>query len=150
VTIEVPLANGRGVALVDAEDAESVLRYRWCLHPRGYAQARIDGRLVLMHRLVLGLTSGDRVDTDHRNRDKLDNRRANLRTCTRSQNMQNTAARGGSSAHWGVSFCKQTQRWRAVHKVDGRYVHIGRFDTEQEAAAAASAFRERHMPFAMA
>jgi hypothetical protein len=151
VTVEVPLANGRGVALVDAEDAERVLRHRWCLHPQGYAQARIGGKLVLMHRFVMDAGPFIGLDVEHEDRDKLNNRRGNLRMATRSQNNQNRSAEGrGSSSHRGVSFCRQTRRWRATHRLDGRYVHIGRFDTEQEAAAAAAAWRAQHMPFAAA
>ena len=48
-----------------------------------------------LHREVLGLTPGDGLETDHRNGDRLDNRRSNLRVATRAQNAQNVPARSG-------------------------------------------------------
>jgi hypothetical protein len=76
------------VALVDGEDARLVLGRRWCLHTDGYAVC--NG--VYMHRVILGIVEdGHRVMADHRNHDRLDNRRANLRVATPRQNAGNKA-----------------------------------------------------------
>lgn len=146
--VKVQLANGRGVALVDDEDADRVLSFRWCRCGPGYVGHRADGKVVSLHRFIVGLAPGDGREVDHINGDRLDNRRENLRIVTRAQNNQNTPARGGSSAHRGVSFCKQTGRWRATAGLNGKLHHIGRFDTEAEAAEAAWAWRAENMPFA--
>lgn len=148
--VQVPLANGRGVALVDDEDAPAVLAYRWYLHSGRYAARRDGAHILLMHRQILGLEYGDRRQADHiDNCRKLDNRRDNLRVVTPAENCQNlTPRRGYTSRYRGVSRCKQTGRWRAVCGLNGQYFHLGRFDSEEIAASAAEEFRRQRMPFA--
>lgn len=90
-----------------------------------------------MHRVILGLADDDPRRVDHGNRDKLDNRRANLRIATPEQNGANrTKFRSGefSSAYKGV--CRYRGRWQAVIRVDGRLRRLGFFDDEGEAARA--------------
>lgn len=80
----------RAYALIDAEDYELVVGHRWWLSTAGYAFAKgADGRSVLMHRLLMGCARGDQREVDHHNRNRLDNRRSNLRFCTHAENMAN-------------------------------------------------------------
>lgn len=119
--------------------------------PNGYAvrSTRVDGKqqIVWLHREILGLKRTDSREADHINRDRLDNRRANLRVATRFQNRQNLASMGGSSKHRGVSWDKRSGKWRAQAGLSGRKHFIGYFKTEQEAADAAARFREQNMPY---
>lgn len=80
--------GGREVAVtvVDAAVADALGRWKWCLNGRGYAM----GSPGLLHRVVLGLEKGDGSEVDHLNRDKLDNRRTNLRLVEHSENVRNT------------------------------------------------------------
>lgn len=138
-----------GYATIDAADAEMVLAHRWRRTAFGYA---ITGSVskdtdVLMHRMLLGLARGDRRQGDHRNGDRLDNRRSNLRVVTNAQNSQNQRARGGSSRHRGVSRRADTGRWVGYATVDGRRYRTKCFDTEEQARAAAAALRQQLMPF---
>jgi hypothetical protein len=71
---------------VDEDDYEWLSQYNWYFHD-GYASTRIEGKTVYMHRLVMATPRG--MHTDHLNHDKLDNRKKNLRICTREENMQN-------------------------------------------------------------
>lgn len=149
--IEIPLRNRAGEvvahALIDGADSK-LLEHRWFRSGRGYVMARIDGELVYLHRTILGLKKGDRRVSDHINGDPLDNRRVNLRACTQAENLQNF--HGGLGRHsqtLGVSFRKDRGRWRAYGRRDGQFVHLGYFDTEDEAAEVAEAFRAKHMPF---
>ena len=82
---------------------------------------------------------------DHINRDKLDNRRSNLRLATRTQNEANKRKRrtqsGGraSSKYKGVSFMKgekRTKPWRATITIEGKVVPLGVYATQEEAALA--------------
>lgn len=89
----IPLPNGYR-ALIDAVDAPMVACHKWFVshdHQTSYALAKVkaEGRLrtVRMHRLILGVPPG--VQVDHANRNGLDNRRANLRVASHSNNQHN-------------------------------------------------------------
>lgn len=151
--IRIPLraADGaiRAYAIVDEADAGQAA-HRWSWHGAGYAIRFVvsegEQRGLLLHREILGLGAYDGRQTDHRNGDRLDCRRANLRIATHAENGQNVPPRGGSSRHRGV--CWHAGRWRAYATLNGKQHSLGRFDCEDEAAAAARAFRSAHMPFA--
>lgn len=74
---------------VSYEDYELVARHSW-YYRNGYALSTISGKEVRLHRFVMDEHDAD-VIIDHRNRDRLDNRRENLRRFTRKQNANNTA-----------------------------------------------------------
>lgn len=139
--------------IVDAADARWLLEHRWGLGSDGYATRRRPGVAIRMHREILGLAAGDGRHTDHINRDKLDNRRANLRVVTAAQNMQNRPSVPGSSSryrgvYWEVPRGNRRGSWRARAHIGDRFVSLGRFAVEIEAAVAVEAFRREHMPFA--
>ena len=102
-----------------------------------------------MHRELLDLPSGQRLEDDHRNGDGLDNRRANLRVTTKAQNQQNLrgARRSSKSGIRGVHPCKQTGRWIAQARIDGERHWLGRHDSMEAAEAVVVAFRRAHMEF---
>lgn len=138
-TIVIPLSNG-GFALVDRSDLPLVCGSTWRSGTNGrhtqYALAKIDGRDVTMHRMLTGALTGQHVD--HINGNGLDNRRANLRVCTHSQNMANRpAGKGGKYGFKGVK--PSGRRWLAQINRDSpqpEYCYLGTFDTIEEAARA--------------
>lgn len=97
----------------------------------GYASSRIKGKLTLWHRLIVGAKKGEIVD--HINRNKLDNRRENLRIVTRSQNNANVDARG--FYYNGHSYVVEVRKDKIKH-------HIGSFKTIEEAS---KAYQENHI-----
>ena len=100
-------------------------------------------KTVRLHREIMDAPEG--VIVDHRNRETLDNRKANLRFATQSQNMQNRRKRKNTTSQYvGVCFDKQRGQWevRIVHR--GKRVWIGRFHTEIEAARAHDAAARKH------
>lgn len=140
--IEIPLTQGVS-AVIDREDCELVGKYKWHANRMGsnvfYAVANlsrkvsITGGKILMHRLIMSARSGDIID--HINGDGADNRKCNLRVTTKSQNMQNSRAMGGTSRYRGVS--KQAaSSWMARIKHDRKAVYIGIFSNEVLAAKA--------------
>lgn len=144
-----PHTKRRGVALVDVADAEAVGAHRWCMHRDGYAVRNTPRGVgksltVLMHREILGLEPGDGVQVDHVFGDKLDCRRANLRVATNAQNAQNLHQCGPyRGTYWDAKY----NRWVAQAYLDWRKHFLGRFDTREEAAAVAAAFRRERMPY---
>jgi hypothetical protein len=85
-----------------------------------------------LHRFVNNTPEG--MVTDHINGNTLDNRKANLRTCTRSQNSQNHGGYStNNSGHTNVSWDNNKQRWRAYIAVEGVNRKIGAYRGKQEA-----------------
>jgi hypothetical protein len=131
-------------AIVDDDDYERLSRYPWHADKRGkliYARSarKVDGKIkyFLMHREVLSAAAG--VMLDHRNRNGLDNRRENLRECTRSQNMVNKGlTRANTSGYCGATFNPRSRRhpWRATIRWKSVIYHLGSFATPEEAARA--------------
>lgn len=48
----------KGVFIVDEENYEWLNKYQWRDHPDGYAQARVDGTFISMHRLIMNNPEG--------------------------------------------------------------------------------------------
>lgn len=129
-------------AIVDDADFGAVGAYRWFRNSNGYAvrNVKVNGRwgaIVPMHRYLLGLSRGDGVEVDHRNRDKLDNRRENLAVGTHAENTLNVVAqRTSTSPYRAVHWAADKQRWRARPRLNGTYTHLGYFDDERAAGIA--------------
>lgn len=154
-------AAGR-VALVDDEDYERLIQFRWYAHiderrpgrPHGpYARTTINATTSgrphwspLMHTLIMG-----RIGIDHANRDGLDNRRENLRPAGDSENGRNRPARlNCSSQYKGVYWIKAQGVWGAGITLHRERIKLGRFSDEQQAAVAYDlAARELHGDFAV-
>jgi hypothetical protein len=135
--MEIELTRGKW-AKVDIGDAFLVIGGCWGFDG-WYATGRVDGRRVQMHRLIMGLADDDLIEVDHINHDGLDNRRANLRGATQTQNLANMRKTRGSSQYKGVSWAKRAKRWRAHIKTDGKERHLGQFLSGEEAVRAYSA-----------
>jgi len=72
---------------------------------------------------------------DHQDGNHLDCRLHNLRVCTTAQNTQNEPMlKNNKTGYRGVSFHKQKNKYRAVITINGKYKHLGYFDTPKEAA----------------
>lgn len=133
----IKLTQGK-FTLVDNGDFEWLNQWKWYLNSKGYAMRgkRISGKqiMILMHRLINNTPEGLKFETDHINRDKLDNRRENLRTATRSQNKINTNLRkDNTSGYKGVSWNKNRNRWMAQLHINGKHIHLGLYSTLQGA-----------------
>ena len=139
----IPLTKGR-YAIVDDQDYDELRKTKWHLlsTPTGHnyaAHRKYQSKVVsLMHREITNAPPKSHVD--HINHDTLDNRRENLRVCTVSQNVINSAKPTGrySSRYKGVSFDKKKKNnvWRACIWKDNTFHHIGNFLTEIDAAEA--------------
>lgn len=136
----IPLTQGR-FATVDEEDYDWLSQWSWCLNTKGYAVRgeRRDGtdRAILMHRQILGLCPGDGLKSDHRNHDRLDNRRANLRICTNAQNVAyQHLPRNNTSGYKGVSWSTVMGKWEAYICAAGRKRNLGYYIDPVDAARA--------------
>lgn len=137
---EILLTKGY-VALVDDDDFELISKFNWsAFRPRNVWYAKtckvINGvkRWPTMHRLLLGLYG---PPIDHINGNGLDNRRANLRLCSLSQNLGNMKLRNDNhSGFKGVSWDSRRSRWVAFIQCDHRAYNLGSFGSSIDAAHA--------------
>lgn len=106
---------------------------------RGYVTGMVCQKRFQEHRLIWLYHYGvwPVGSIDHVNGIKHDNRIENLREATFSENAQNKKGKKNTTSKYkGVSWCKQTQKWRACIKVGPVRKTLGRYETEQEAAIA--------------
>lgn len=130
---EIVLRNIRGKetarSQIDKEDLSEVCKHKWSLKDNGYVRTLVNGKTKYLHNIILE-RDGDRyITVDHINRDKLDNRRKNLRVVPHFINMHNRSVGNGVRR---VRHNK-TNPFRAATQVNGQYIWIGYFKTEQEA-----------------
>lgn len=122
-------------ALLDVEDYDRVCRSKWYAHWTGscyYAARAVNGKIVYLHRFLMGALPGEHID--HRDRDGLNCCRMNLRRATPHQNNCNRGkGRGASSQFKGVD--KRVTGWRARIRA-GKQISLGTFATEEAAARA--------------
>lgn len=140
---EIKLTQGYK-ALVDDEDFEYLSQFKWYISSRGYAlHSAYDetGKKkphVRMHRIVLERKLGRELVAgelpDHRDSNKLNNTRQNLRISTHQQNTRNRAKWKSSSRFKGVSWRKSVSRWYSTIRVNDKLIHLGSFLNEEEAA----------------
>ena len=130
---KISLTQGK-FAIIDDDDLGAISKFKWFARFDGYhwyAARGYKGRLLFMHRALLNPATGQQ--TDHINRNGLDNRRQNLRICSNGQNQANQRLNRGS-LYKGITWCDN--RWRAQIGVDKQKHYLGRFDTPEDAARA--------------
>jgi hypothetical protein len=117
----------------------------------GYRQIVINCKFYRAHRLAWLYVYGKwpENEIDHINGVRNDNRIANLREATRSENQQNQrrAHVSKKSGLFGATYCTFTKRWQVNIRFNGKQKHIGRFDTPELAHAAYLAAKKKFHPF---
>lgn len=133
---------------IDKEDVGEVQEHRWCVikykrkkqedvfYVRCKIKVNDKWKTKSLHRFLTKAEDG--LQIDHIDGNPLDNRRSNLRAVTHQQNHFNrTSARG---CYWN----KLLKKYQAQITVDGKQIHLGCFDTEQEARAAYLEAKEKY------
>ena len=122
---EIWLGNDRP-ALVDDEDCEQVSQHSWHVTSNGYVASRINKYIVLLHRFVLSLQYGDGKQVDHKDHDRLNCQKANLRIVTAQENAWNSTAKG---------YDRHGRKFRAAIRVGDRVMRLGSYYDERFARA---------------
>lgn len=134
----ISLTRGNYV-IVDTKNLRMLNVHRWHLaiksvHKR-YARRTEGDKTIYMHREIIDVPAD--MEVDHINGNGLDNREANLRICTRTQNMRNAAViENKTSIYKGVGWCKGKKKWRARITHNNKLIYIGRYHDEVRAAQA--------------
>jgi hypothetical protein len=108
------------------------------IRPDGYLTVCVNYRHMLAHRVAWLHFYGEYPPEhlDHINQCKTDNRIANLREATRSQNQRNRgAARNNALGIKGVHWVKERDKYCAQIQVEGKNRNLGHYETAEEAYA---------------
>ena len=124
--------------IVDSEDSPRVNQYRWSsqgnyLRTGIYSEGK--SRNVYLHHFLIGMPVDRSLEVDHKNRNKLDNRKSNLRFVPHAENMRNI---GGKC----VTYRPLRKRWISQVSVDGKSKYVGSFKTLKEALQASENFKK--------
>jgi hypothetical protein len=149
---KIKLTQGK-FALVDDEDFEWLNRWKWHLNGQGYACRTVyvigSGRKnqkcnrIRMHRLINN--TPESFQTDHINRNRIDNRKINLRTVTDQENKFNLSLKiNNTSGYRGVTWDKQTNKWMAQIAASGKNHKLGRFINIKDAIIARKKGEEKY------
>jgi len=132
------------VSLVDDEDFEMVNQFKWGWYNNsrtGYASRHLplgNGKRTKqsIHRLLMNPKK--REEVDHINGDGLDNRRSNLRVCTRAENACNRiqVQKNNTSGYRGVKWASDRNKWCVQIGTKGKKISIGYFKDKIQAALA--------------
>ena len=129
----IPLTQGK-VALVDDKDFKRLNKFKWSAWTNGTHWYAVRG--IYMHKEIIGDVSMA-IEIDHKNKNGLDNRRSNLRKCTRSQNSHNTNGhKDRRSKYKGLTYRKRDNKWEARICINSIRIHLGMFKNEIDAAKA--------------
>ena len=133
---EIKLSQGKS-ALVDDEDYEELNKYKWCAYKDGNTYYAIktfkvvEGyKVIKMHKIIANTPKG--MYTDHIDGNGLNNQKSNLRIVTNRQNQQNRHD-NRSSKYIGVSWNKDSKKWRARIMIDKKTKFLGYFNNELDA-----------------
>jgi hypothetical protein len=110
---EIPLSRGM-VAIVDDEDYDFLSQWKWSASHQGYAVRRQGGKIIIMHRALLGYDGKNEID--HINREKWDNRKSNLRIVSHADNNKNRPKTSRNKCgRKGVIYNKQLSKPWVTH-----------------------------------
>ena len=126
----------------DEDDSEFILNKKWYhfktqsgYYIHTYNDSK-NKKKIWLHRLLTN-TNDTNLIIDHKNRDTTDNRKDNLRICTKKDNRYNSGPNYNNiTGYKGVQLRKDTNKYRAVIRVEGKLINLGQFDNPKEAAIA--------------
>ena len=131
----------------DLEDYDKIKDYYWCnkdgdLHFWG----RINNQKISLHRFIMTLDKNSDLVVDHINtHHPEDNRKANLRIVTHSENQMNRKlAKNNSSGVTGVTWSKKDKRWIANIKINNKTIRCGYYKNIEDAIKARKEAEEKY------
>lgn len=130
--------------ILDDDQKERFTDYKIKLH-NDYPYVQMGHKPFYVHHLIIGKAKG--MDVDHINGNKLDNRRENLRLITHQQNLYNRKSlnKNNSSGVNGVTWHKQSEKWQAQARINGKHIQLGTYRKLEDAIAARKKYEQENM-----
>lgn len=117
--------------MIDTEDIDVLGNSLWCYNHHGY----IKNNKGMLHRAVMRAKPNELVD--HKDHNKADCRKSNLRMATKTQNGQNMRIHPtNTSGYKGVIWNKKNKKWMAFIIINGKSTYLKSFTDKKQAAAA--------------
>lgn len=121
----------------DKEDYDLIKKYTWYKDKDGYIVSDTHKSHTKLHRLILNPDPSLDVDHIYGNKTRHDNRKSNLRVCTRGQNSRNKIdMSNNTSGCIGVVWHKHANKWMASLTVNNESIYLGLFANKQDAIKA--------------
>lgn len=131
--VEIYFRNTNKCFFIDKDDLEKVSQYTWYLNVTGYPASKTKGKHITAHKVIMNNAPIGMV-VDHINRNKLDNRKSNLRYCTQKENNLNKerVKRPNGSIRYREGIRKNTYKVE-IHDNKNKTIYIGSYRTIEEA-----------------
>ena len=135
---------GHFTVLIDSEDLNLVFNYSWCVaKQKNFYCISTKKPLIRLHRLIMSFPKNKVID--HKNHQTLDNRKKNLRICTKQQNNSNSRKQINNTSGFKGVYLQIIKRgnkiykyWRSQIRHNNKTIYLGYFtDTEEGKIAAA-------------
>ena len=121
----------------DLEDYDKIKDCCWRINSDGYIIGRFNNKDVMIHKVIMNLVSDNSKEIDHKDRNKLDNRKDNLRVASTRQNLLNkNLSSKNTSGITGVSFRKKQKTWIARISVNEKPIWLGSYIDKEDAIVA--------------
>lgn len=144
--------HGRHCIYLDKEGLDLYYKFNWSIHKGRnsfylFRNTNIKNKKssIQFHRELLGVTSKNQV-VDHINGNGLDNRFSNIRVCSQMENTRNCRKhiKKTHSKYKGVTYRKSRGKYQAQIKVNYKYIYLGCFYNENDAARAYNSAALKH------
>lgn len=127
---------------IDKEDLDKILDYHRyiSINTNGYAYLRYNQQDYFIHRLIMNIpckyNNDSKIIVDHINGNRLDNRKSNLRICTKNLNPINCKLyKNNSSGCKGVNWNKRLKKWEVNIYYKHQHIYLGIYANYEEAVS---------------
>jgi len=132
-------------AIVDVEDVGKIKDYKWHTSSKNYAETWIEGKRALIQHVIMDIEQNKHKQIDHIDRDKLNNRKLNLRFCTQGENKRNGGIyKNNTSGFKGVGWREKRKKWEVRIGANRKVIFLGYFENKTDAVKAYNTAALKH------
>lgn len=133
--------HGDKIILIDTDDIDRIKEHSWTINK--FTRCKkiyyyvVTSKGLLLHRYIKGAYEGRKTTVDHINNNTLDNRKINLQICSNRKNLiKQELCINSKTGVKGVCKFTNNNRYMAYITINRKRIHLGYFDTIEEAKVA--------------